>query len=143
VVKVLGEWSRVRDVRDGTTALPTRLTDRYDGLVAGVNVPVGPGIIRASLARVNFKNGNGLPDSDASVNKLALGYVHNLSKRTALYASVARIRIRNGHNNPTVMGVTPLVLSLPAILPQAAYVSTNGMEPRRSIGYDFGIRHAF
>ena len=143
VVKVLGEWSRVRDVRDGTTALPARSTDRYDGLVAGVNVPVGPGIIRASFARVKFRNGNGLPDSDASVNKLALGYVHNLSKRTALYASVARIGIRNGHNNPTVMGVTPLVLSLPAILPQPAYVSTNGMEPRRSIGYDFGIRHAF
>lgn len=143
VVKVLGEWSRVRDVRDGTTALPARSTDLYDGLVAGVNVPVGPGIIRASFARVKFRNGNGLPDSDASVNKLALGYVHNLSKRTALYASVARIGIRNGHNNPTVMGVTPLVLSLPAILPQPAYVSTNGMEPRRSIGYDFGVRHAF
>lgn len=143
VAKVLGEWSRVRDVRDGTAALPIRLTDRYDGLVAGVNVPVGPGVIRASLARVNFKNGNGLPDSDASVNKLALGYVHHLSKRTALYASVARIRVRNGHNNPTVMGVTPLVLSLPAILPQPAYVSTGGMEPRSSYGYDFGLRHAF
>jgi predicted porin len=142
-VKVLGEWSRVRDVRDGTTVFSTRLSDRYDGLVAGVNVPVGPGVIRASFARVNFRNGSGLPDSDASVNKLALGYVHNLSKRTALYASVARISIRNGHNNPTVMGVTPLVLSLPAILPQAAFVSTDGMEPRRSIGYDFGIRHAF
>ena len=143
VAKILGEWSRVRDVRDGTAALLTRLTDRYDGLVAGLNVPVGPGIVRASIARVNFRNGNGLPGSDASVNKLALGYVHNLSKRTALYASVARIGIRNGHNNPTVMGVTPLVLSLPAILPQAAFVNADGMEPRRSIGYDFGIRHAF
>jgi len=142
-VKLLAEWSRVRDVRDGTPAIPARSTDRYDGLVAGVNVPVGPGIVRASFARVKFENGNGLPDSGASVNKLALGYVHNLSRRTALYASVARIGIRSGHNNPTVMGVTPLVLSLPAILPQPAYASTNGMEPRRSIGYDFGIRHAF
>ena len=142
-VKVLGAGSRVRDVRDGTTALPSPSTDRYDGLVAGVNVPVGPGVIRASIARVNFKNGNGLPASDASVNKLALGYVHNLSKRTALYASVARISIRDGHNNPTVMGVTPLVLSLPAIVRQPAYVSTDGMEPRKSVGYDFGIRHAF
>jgi hypothetical protein len=42
-----------------------------------------------------------------------------------------------------VMGVTPLVLSLPAILPQPAYVSTGGMEPHSSYGYDFGIRHAF
>jgi predicted porin len=143
MVKVFGEWSRVRDVRDVATPIATRSTDRYDGLVAGVNVPVGPGVIRASVARVKFNNGNGLPDSDATVDKLALGYVHNLSKRTALYATVARIGIRNGHNNPTVMGVTPLVLSLPAILPQPAYISTGGMEPRKAIGYDFGIRHAF
>ena len=142
-VKVFAEWSRVSDVRDGATPLAARSTDRYNGVVAGVNVPVGPGVIRASFARVNFRNGNGLPDSDASVNKLALGYVHHLSKRTALYATVARIGIQNGHNNPTVMGVTPLVLSLPAILPQPAYVNTGGMEPRRAVGYDVGIRHAF
>ncbi|MBU2409839.1 MAG: porin, partial [Gammaproteobacteria bacterium] len=142
-LKVLGEWSRVSDVRDGATPFASRSTDRYDGFVAGVNVPVGPGVIRASFARVNFKNGNGLPDGDSSVNKLALGYVHNLSKRTALYASVARIHIRDGRNNPSVMGVTPLVLSLPAILPQPSYVTTGGMEPRSAIGYDFGIRHAF
>ncbi len=143
VVKVFGEWSRVSDARDGAAPLAARSTDRYDGAVAGVNVPIGAGVIRASFARVNFNNGNGMPDSDASVNKLALGYVHNLSKRTALYATVARINIRNGHNNPSVMGVTPLVLSLPAIFPQPAYVNTGGMEPRRAIGYDVGIRHAF
>ena len=143
MVKVFGEWSRVRDARNGTTLFATQLTDRYNGLMGGVNVPVGPGTIRASFARVSFKNGNGLPDSDASVNKLALGYVHNLSKRTALYASVARIRITDGHNNPTIMGVTPLVVSLPSIAPQPAFVSTRGFEPRSSLGYDFGIRHAF
>jgi len=143
VAKVFGEWSRVRDVREEAAWFAPRQTDRYDGLMAGVNVPVGAGIVRASYARVNFKNGNGLPDSDASVDKWALGYVHNLSKRTALYATVARIGIRNGHNNPTVMGVTPLVLSLPAIFPQASYVTTDGMEPRRALGYDVGIRHMF
>ncbi|WP_077000474.1 porin [Variovorax sp. KK3] len=143
IVKLFGEWSRVRDVREGAAPLGARLTDRYDGLQAGVNVPVGAGVIRASYARVKFDNGNGLPDSDASVNKLALGYVHHLSKRTALYASVARIDIRNGRNNPAVMGVTPLVLSVRAILPQPGYVTTGGLEPRRAVGYDFGIRHAF
>ena len=45
------------------------------------------------------------PDRDASVNELALGYVHNLSKRTALYATVARARIKNGQNNPAIMAV--------------------------------------
>ncbi|WP_213958407.1 porin [Variovorax sp. dw_954] len=143
IVKVFGEWSRVSDVRDAVNATTPAATDRYDGLMTGVTVPVGPGLVRVSIARVNFNNGNGLPDSDASVRKLALGYVHNLSKRTALYASVARINIDDGHNNPAVMGVTPLVLSVPAIFPQPAYVTTGGMQPHGSYGYDFGIRHAF
>jgi len=145
-VKVFGEWSRVRDVRSSATPFangPLRLDDRYDGLMAGVNVPLGAGMLRASYARVRFVNGLELPDGNSSVNKLALGYVHNLSKRTALYASVARIHIANGRNNPTVMGVTPLVLSLPAIFPQPGYATTAGMQPRSALGYDFGIRMAF
>ncbi|WP_018906878.1 porin [Variovorax paradoxus] len=146
LVKVFGEWSRVRDVQNSATAFPggaLRRSDRYDGLMAGVNVPLGAGMLRASYARVRFENGLNLPDSDSSVNKLALGYVHNLSKRTALYASVARIHIANGRNNPTVMGVTPLVLSLPAILPQPGYATTGGMQPRSALGYDIGLRVAF
>ena len=142
-VKLFGEWSRVRNARDDAGLFGSRATDRYDGFVAGLNMPVGPGIVRASFARVNFGNGNGVPGGNASVDKLALGYVHNLSRRTALYATVARIAIRDGHNNPGVMGVTPLVLSLPAIFPQAAYVTKGGMEPRGATGYDVGIRHAF
>ena len=142
-VKLFGEWSRVRNARDDAGLFGSRATDRYDGFVAGLNMPVGPGLVRASFARVNFSNGNGVPGSSASVDKLALGYVHNLSRRTALYATVARIAIRDGHNNPGVMGVTPLVLSLPAIFPQAAYVTQGGMEPRGATGYDVGIRHAF
>jgi predicted porin len=146
LVKVFGEWSRVRDVRDSTTAFPggaLRLSDRYDGLMAGVNVPLGVGVLRASYARVRFVNGLNVPDGNSSVNKLALGYVHNLSKRTALYASVARIHIANGRKNPSVMGVTPLVLSLPAIFPQPSYATTGGMQPRGALGYDFGVRMAF
>jgi predicted porin len=69
--------------------------------------------------------------------------VHHLSKRTALYATVARINISNGRNNPAVMGVTPLVMSVPAIIPQPTYVSTGGLQPRSATGYDFGIRHVF
>jgi predicted porin len=141
-VKLFGELSRVQDQRD-TLATATRITDKYTGALIGATVPIGPGLVRASYARVKFDNGAALLDADASVSKLALGYVHNLSKRTALYATVAHIRIKEGRNNPGVMGVTPLVLSIPAILPQPGYVSTGGFEPRRAIGYDFGIRHAF
>jgi predicted porin len=144
VAKVFGEWSRVTDVQDDRRApVWLHINDRYTGWLAGVTVPVGPGLIRASYARVRFDNGRNVIDGDAAVNKLALGYVHNLSKRTALYATVARINISNGRNNPAVMGVTPLVLSVPAIFPQPTYVSTGGLQPRSALGYDFGIRHAF
>ena len=47
------------------------------------------------------------------MNKIALGYVHNLSKSTALYSTVSRISVGNGHNNPAIMGVTPLAVSSP------------------------------
>ena len=135
-VKVLGEWSQVRNARSDVQA-----TDRYDGLLAGVQVPVGLHQLRASVARVQFKNGQGT--GDASVNKLALGYVHNLSKRTALYTTVSRISISNGHNNPAVMGVTPLAVSSPVIMPQPAYSNSPGMQPRSALGFDMGLRMVF
>lgn len=141
VAKVFAELSQVKDQRD--RFLATRINDKYNGALIGVTIPVGPGMVRVSYADVRFKNGAPLLDADASVSKLALGYVHNLSKRTALYATASRIRIKNGHNNPTIMGVTPLVLSNPAIAPQPTYSSAAGWEPRSAMGYDFGIRHAF
>lgn len=135
-VRVLGEWSQVRNARSDV-----RATDRYDGFLAGVQIPVGLHQLRASVARVQFKNGQGT--GDASVNKLALGYVHNLSKRTALYTTVSRISVSNGHNNPAVMGVTPLAVSSPVIMPQPAYSNSPGMQPRSALGFDAGLRMMF
>lgn len=135
--KLLVELSQVRNTRPEGT-------DRYNGVLAGVSVPVGAsGALRASYARVQFRNGQGLADGDASVNKLALGYVHNLSKRTALYATAARIGVGNGRNNTSVMAVTPLVVSNPAIMPQPYYTTTGGMQPKGATGLDFGIRTVF
>lgn len=139
--KLFGELSRVKD--DRAPSLGARVSDRYNGALIGITVPVGAGLVRVSYAKVKFDSGAAVPNSDASTNKLAISYVHNLSKRTALYASVARISIRDGHNNPTVMGVTPLVVSLPAIFPQPGFTNTGGFQPRSSMGYDVGIRHAF
>ncbi|QFZ84064.1 porin [Variovorax paradoxus] len=161
--KLFGELSRVQD-KNETGALQnlpglaaplmttTTRKDRYDGYLLGVSVPVGAGLIRASYASVKYKNGapaatdlnsllwglNGHRDTTA--NQIALGYVHNLSKRTALYASVSRIRIKNGWNNPGVMGAITggSVSYLAGGTAQAA-----GWAPRSSMGYDFGIRHAF
>ena len=160
-VKLFGEMSRVKDKNEtgASSSFVNPLTlqsvpyfatssqsDKYNGYLLGVTVPVGPGLIRASYSTVKFKNGAPLSvaealfggNRDASANKLAIGYVHNLSKRTALYATVARIRIKDGQNNPGVMGAT--TGGTPAYLDAAKNL---GWAPRTATGYDIGIRHAF
>jgi len=149
--KLFGELSQVRDVSVSTTPVPvlglltTREADKYKGGLLGITVPVGAGLIKGSFSWVKFDNDLGTaatpftPDRDASVRKLAIGYEYNLSKRTALYATVARIRIKNGQNNPAIMGVVPGGTG--------GYLSTgagaSGYAPRAAMGYDFGIRHSF
>lgn len=138
--KVFGEWSSVRNERrDAGTLAP--VNDRYQGVLAGITIPVGNHLVRASYSRVEFRNGQGLGDS--SVSKLALGYVHNLSRRTALYTTVSRISVGNGQNNPGVMGATPLAVSNPAIMPQPSYATTGGMRPDGALGLDMGLRMMF
>jgi len=150
--KLFGEVSRVKDDFKNTTngalagipfATSFNDSDKYTGALVGVTVPVGAGLIRASYGRVKYKNDLGntftplftFNNFDSTANKLALGYVHNLSKRTALYATVSRTRIKDGQNNPSVMGATAGG--------SPTYLSTGTYAPRSATGYDFGIRHAF
>ncbi|MNX03039.1 Outer membrane porin protein 32 precursor [compost metagenome] len=142
-MKLWAELSRMEDRRtDGFTA--SRQRDIYNGGLIAVSAPIGPGVIKLAYSRVKFENGNRLAaapfgDPDASVSRLALGYVHNLSKRTALYATVSKTQIRNGQNNPAVMGIRPGG--------SASYISTGdgqvGFAPRSAMGYDFGMRVVF
>ncbi|WP_295540868.1 porin [uncultured Pseudacidovorax sp.] len=131
-------------------------TDRYNGYLVGATVPVGAGLVRVAYSRVKYKDGgysagaysyppvtfattSGMGDLNASVDKFAVGYVHNLSKRTALYATAAYLKVKNGYNNPA-LGVTTggsVGYLYPANGAQA------GFAPKSSVGYDFGIRHSF
>lgn len=130
-VKLFGELSRVRN-RFELAAATTR--DNYDGYLLGASVPVGAGLVRASYSAVKYNEGaTGLYGTDPHVQKLALGYVHNLSKRTALYATVARV---NNRNDALYTG------SLASAVTTGGSVSYSGI-PKSSTGYDFGIRHAF
>ncbi|HWV04590.1 porin [Ralstonia sp.] len=134
-VKLFGEVSRAKnkvdyEVTPFTDAIPdTDLT----GYLLGVTVPVGAGLIRASYSSVKYDLNQ--PESfferrlaDPKANKLAIGYVHNLSKRTALYATVARVSNKNGAS---------LTVGGPAFTPNAVFT------PKNSTGYDFGLRHSF
>ena len=79
--------SRVPSAKPSTTShRSTGAPDiELDGYLFGATVPIGPGLIRTSYSHVKYDFNLPLsfaPDPKAS--KFALGYIHNLSKRTAL-----------------------------------------------------------
>ncbi|OYU97908.1 MAG: porin [Burkholderiales bacterium PBB5] len=91
-----------------------------------VVVPVGVGEVKFSWNSANLSGKVGTATIDANdATQLGLGYVHNLSKRTALFASYARINNKGG--------ATFVVPGGPAGL-------TGGSN---STGYELGMRHTF
>lgn len=94
----------------------------------GVAVPIGVGEFRAMWA-ANRRNGgatgSGFASGDDS-NMLSAGYVHNLSKRTALYGFVGRIS-NDGAARLTVDGSAPAGM----------------LVGETSSGYQLGITHRF
>lgn len=96
----------------------------------GAHIPVGPGVIRVSYAALDDRSGNTLRNADGSARKsndarqIGVGYVHNLSKRTAVYTSYARLKNRG----------------------QATYTVSGNRAPlggHTSTGVEAGIRHSF
>jgi predicted porin len=88
-----------------------------EGWLLGGLIPVGAGEIRLSYSTFDF----GV--SDAEVTKYALGYVHNLSKRTAVYATYARL----SNDGAAAFGLN----------------GATGPAGSSSSGFDLGIRHSF
>ncbi len=113
VAKAMAEYSR-----DRVSSTPS-VTGK--GGLIGALVPVGPGEIRLAYSTYKTDLAN-----TPKTNKWALGYVHNLSKRTALYATYARVRNTGG--------------AAQSAFPGAAGNPTAGSN---STGYDFGVRHSF
>ena len=109
VAKLIGEYSW--DKNDALLA-------KGRGGLLGALVPVGAGEIRAAYSRYKVDT-----LGDPTSTKWALGYVHNLSKRTALYTTVARVTNKGGAAQSLNGSVT------------AANENSNG--------FDFGIRHSF
>ena len=93
-----------------------------NGWLIGALMPVGAGEIRASYSQ-SENDFNTATTTEARGRKLALGYVHNLSKRTAVYTTVARIRNNGG--------------AAFALGGSSTAANTN------STGFDLGVRHSF
>ena len=89
------------------------------GFLIGALVPVGAGEVRLAYSTYKIDTVGADPRS----SKLALGYVHNLSKRTALYATYAHVSNKNAANS--------------------ALNDASTAAGRNSNGYDLGIRHSF
>lgn len=93
-------------------------------LLSGV-VPIGGNELKWMVARTNLEGRVGTTRIDANDGRhIGLGYVHNLSKRTALYATVARVD-NEGAANFVIAG-GPAALA-----------------GRKSTGYEAGLRHSF
>jgi predicted porin len=95
----------------------------------GASVPVGRGAARLSYTYVDAsgRTSTGINTDDNDSAQLAVGYVYDLSKRTSLYSTVARIN--NKHAANYVVDSNPALLS-----PNTG---------RDSTGYEVGIRHSF
>ena len=90
------------------------------GFLIGGLFPIGAGEIRLAYSEYRTDVAAG---TDPKTRKLAVGYVHNLSKRTALYTTYARVRNNSTANSALNGSVTGFGAS--------------------SSGMDFGIRHSF
>jgi predicted porin len=90
------------------------------GFLIGGLVPVGAGEIRLAYSQYKFDTALG----DPKVKKMAVGYVHNLSKRTAVYATLAHLKNSGG-------------------AAQAVNGNAVGAANDSSSAVDLGIRHSF
>ncbi len=100
---------------------------KQSNLLVGAVVPVGAsGEVKASYNRANLSGRVGATVIDANdATQLGLGYVHSLSKRTALYATYSRIDNKGA--------ATFVVPGGPSGLAGGA----------NSTGYEAGLRHTF
>ena len=108
VVKLTGHYARDKNG-----------TQSAKGYLLGASAPIGAvGQLRASYSQYRINTAG-----DPTVKKLGLGYVHNLSKRTALFATIAQSRNSGGASFSMYGSAT----------------APNGT----SRAYEAGIRHIF
>lgn len=95
---------------------------KYNNYALGVSAPVGgAGEVKLQYARYDQKA------IDGKADQLSLGYVHNLSKRTAVYGTVAYLKNKGNSN----LGL------------QAKGVNTAANGNEKQTGVQVGVRHNF
>ncbi len=121
-IGTIGATYRIEALKLSAFGISTAFAGRREWLrLVGASYVVGAGEIRLSLA-VKDARGAGTDGNDA--RQFALGYVHNLSRRTALYTTASWLRNRAASASVVAIG-TSVVAGQP------------------SRGLEFGVRHAF
>ncbi|MFL6695482.1 MAG: porin [Ramlibacter sp.] len=92
----------------------------------GMQMPMGAGLIRASYINSNLSGvtSTGVNTNANDAHQIAVGYLHNLSKRSAIYGNVARV---------TNKGASAVAVDKFPTLAAG----------QNSTGIDLGIRHSF
>jgi predicted porin len=107
-------------------------SDRTVNNHVGAVIPVGAGLLKFTYVKADQSGATAALDAnDATL--VGAGYVHNLSKRTALYAHVARVS-----NQGTAVFTVP---GGPAV--SAVATAANYFGGRRSSAFEVGLRHDF
>jgi predicted porin len=128
VVKVMAQYNKLSwDRDDGTSDL--------GNVMIGATAPLGPGVLKASYSRAKI---SGAPTGvtglgNGTAHMAALGYVYDLSKRTAIYTTVSHIT--NDDGTQFTVGQQG---NGPSMLVNGQFLSGQS-----SNGYEIGIRHRF
>ena len=121
VVRLLGFWQR-DELPFGSYGGATAGSE--DRIQLGFTAPIGAHQIRGSYLRTDSRRGPAAFNG-ADADKYSIGYVHNLSRRTAVYTTASYLRNKGAAS-----------FSLPG---GAAGLAAGG----KSTGAEIGIRHAF
>ena len=107
----------------------TQGNDKENRYSFGAVVPVGQSQIKAGY-QLSKRDNAGVT---TKIDQFAVGYVYNLSKRSALYATASRLNNKNGTNASVAGGSSITALPVPGVAGGSA----------KSTGAEFGIRHIF
>jgi predicted porin len=92
----------------------------------GANVPLGSGTVRVGYTNANAsgRTGAGVDTGSNDANQFALGYIYDLSKRTAVYGTLAKVTNKGSAN--FAVDSNPVAVA-----------------GKDSTGYEIGLRHSF
>jgi predicted porin len=119
VVKVMGYYTQSKFA-----------TQKIASYSLGASVPLGLGIVKAAYTHANQSGTDNLTGANLNANdanQIAVGYVYNLSKRTAVYGTAAYLKNK---------GAAQFALNS-----TATFAGPNGGQ--KSTGGEVGVRHSF